>query len=85
MRSIQVTPVFEKQLRHVPELVRDSFDDKLAKLAHNPVDRALGFRKLRDVDPPVYRLRVGSYRLLYQFDATTVTLLAIGDRKEIYR
>jgi mRNA interferase RelE/StbE len=32
-----------------------------------------------------YRLRVGNYRALFELEGRTVTVYAVGDRKDIYR
>jgi mRNA interferase RelE/StbE len=52
-------------------------------LAENP--RPAGSRKL--VNRSELRLRVGSYRILYSIDDVlrTVTICAIGHRRDVYR
>ena len=32
-----------------------------------------------------YRLRVGDYRVLFELEGRTVTVYAVGNRKDIYR
>ena len=33
----------------------------------------------------IWSLRVGEYRILYKFDDSSVTILTINHRKEVYR
>ena len=52
-------------------------------LASNP--RPANSRKLKNRDG--FRVRVGDYRILYTIDeaSKTITIVAIGHRREIYR
>lgn len=34
---------------------------------------------------PIVRLRVGDYRVIFDETSTAITILAVGDRREIYR
>jgi mRNA interferase RelE/StbE len=49
--------------------------------------RPRGARKLRDLKPPHYRLRVGDWRVLYTVDdsAMRVHIYRIKHRREAYR
>lgn len=49
------------------------------------IPRPLASRKL--VDRTALRLRVGDYRIIYSVDDSrrTVTIIAIGHRREVYR
>jgi mRNA interferase RelE/StbE len=53
-------------------------------LAENP--RSPGCKKLKDSEGD-WRIRVGVYRILYNIDdsRSTVTILRIRHRKEVYR
>jgi mRNA-degrading endonuclease RelE of RelBE toxin-antitoxin system len=42
-------------------------------------------KKLRDYDPPTWRLRVGRLRVLYRRDASTMIVERIVDRRDAYR
>jgi mRNA interferase RelE/StbE len=55
----------------------------MQELATNP--RPFGYKKLKGREG--FRLRVGDYRLVYLIDddQRTVTIVGIGDRKDIYR
>lgn len=41
---------------------------------------------LRGYDPPAFRLRVGDYRVIYDMvGASTLRVLQVGHRREVYR
>ncbi len=43
-------------------------------------------KKLRGIDPPEYRLRVGDFRVRFSFpDSDTVRINRVQNRKEAYR
>lgn len=42
-------------------------------------------RRLRDMDPPELRLRVGGWRVRFRQDAATVTVLSVRRRDKAYR
>ena len=44
-----------------------------------------GARALRDSQIGSYRLRVGDFRIIFDIDGSTVVVLRIGHRREIYR
>ena len=77
----------EKQLSSLPRRVQARILDKADALADSP--RGTGVVKLKDGgEPPVYRLRAGrDYRILFTIDDTaqSVTIVAVGPRKDIYR
>ena len=42
--------------------------------------------KLRGIDPPEYRLRVGEYRVRFRYGAAgELELLRVGHRRDVYR
>jgi mRNA interferase RelE/StbE len=42
-------------------------------------------KKLVDVDPPAFRLRVGDYRVRFRLDGETIRIVRILNRKDAYR
>ncbi len=82
---IEIRPSVEKTLRKIrnPQL-QQRFDVAFQKLSENP--RRPGAEKMSGFDNR-YRFRVGDYRVVYEIhDAVLLVLiLAIGDRKDIYR
>jgi len=69
----------------LPKKIRQDIADAIEELEENP--RPHGYEKLKAKKTPTYRIRVGSYRVIYEINdrVLTVIVLQIGDRKEIYR
>lgn len=42
-------------------------------------------RRLQNIDPPEFRLRVGDYRLRFHDDGQTLYVTAVKHRREAYR
>jgi mRNA interferase RelE/StbE len=83
--KLEIRPSVEKTLRKIRDSrLQQRLDDAFAKLSENP--RRMGAEKMSGFDNR-YRFRAGDYRIIYEIhDAVLVVLiLAIGDRKEIYR
>ena len=62
---------------------RQRIVDRIQALANDP--RPPGAEKLSVQEK--YRIRQGNYRILYEIDdkAVVVTIVRIGDRKDVYR
>ena len=60
-------------------------DAAIMGLAENPPP--LNSKQLAGEDPPLYRDRVGDYRILYQVenDVLVVLVVHVGHRKDVYR
>lgn len=60
--------------------------EKLLILAENPEALKNNIRRLKGDVEDLYRLRVGSYRVIFKKDGMDLTILIIriGHRKEIY-
>jgi mRNA interferase RelE/StbE len=75
-----------RQLRNLEANVIRRVSRKIDELQINPFPQ--GFEQLKAYrDPPVYRIRIGAYRVLYTVDYSKklITVAAIGHRREIYR
>ena len=83
--DIQITPAAQKELDRLSRPVRTRIDAAIIRLADNPRPHAV--RKLQGTEEDTYRIRVGSYRVVYRiYDTELVVLIVrIGDRKDIYR
>lgn len=82
---LELRPSVEKALRKIRDArLARRLADALDKLAENP--RRVGAEKLAGRENR-YRFRVGDYRIIYEIDdgVLLVLILAVGDRKEIYR
>ncbi len=59
---------------------------KLLMLAKNPEALKNYIRRIVGTDEALYRLRVGSYRIIFkkEEDALVIIIIRIGHRKEVY-
>ena len=73
----------EKEMDRLRKKTFDRISDAILKLEQDP--RPPGCRKLRGVEE--YRLRVGSYRILYTVDdeKRIVEIMSVGHRREVYK
>lgn len=44
-----------------------------------------GAKKLQGIDPPMFRLRVGDYRVLFRRNNKTINVARVRNRREAYR
>ena len=42
-------------------------------------------KRLQDIDPPEYRLRVGDYRVRFELEKEIMRVLRVRNRREAYR
>jgi mRNA interferase RelE/StbE len=80
--TIELTSRALKDLQRLPQSVRVRIGNRIDALANEP--RPRGTVKLAG---DLYRIRVGTYRILYQVDdnASVVTIARIRHRREAYR
>ena len=73
----------EKELERLPTKIHDTIVERLVSLKEDP--RPTGARKLHGQEG--YRVRVGSYRILYVVDDSEkrVEVFSIAHRREVYR
>ncbi len=67
-----------------------SLDKGVARRVKQSVERfaeigAGNIKRLQGMVPPEFRLRVGDYRVRFQTDGVTVTVLRVRNRREAYR
>lgn len=81
--TVRIKRSAEKEMDRMPPKMFDRLTDAILKLETEP--RPQGCKKLRGVEE--YRLRVGSYRVLYTVDDTKriVEVMAAGHRRDVYR
>lgn len=82
--SVALAPAAARRLRGLPRSAQGRLLPAIADLANDP--RPPGVKKLSG-EGELYRLRVGDYRVVYGIDdaAQTVTVVKVGDRREVYR
>ncbi len=81
--EVHIRRTAEKELDKLPAAVQTRITSKILSLESDPRPRLA--KKLSGRDE--YRLRIGDYRMLYTVDDTlgSVTVVAIGHRREVYR
>ena len=85
---IELTPAAEKSLAKVAKnnrVLLRKIDQVLLSLTDSPVPA--NSKQLVGEDPPLYRIRVGDYRILYQIEDEILVILVVhvGHRKDVYR
>jgi mRNA interferase RelE/StbE len=80
--EVHIIRSVEKEMDRLPSIVHTRLSNKILSLEDNP--RPRGFKKLGGREE--YRLRVGDYRILYIIDDKkhTITIIAVGHRREVY-
>ncbi len=80
---------FTNQLLAIPPQKRNQIYEKLEVLRVDPIPDGKVKKKLRGCKSDIYRLRSGDYRIIYTYGSTNgsgwVTLLAVEERKDVYR
>jgi len=81
---IEFAPAAVRQLRSLPAKIQVRVRTRVEALGSDP--RPAGCRKLMGADD-IYRIRVGSYRLLYQVrdDVLLVLVVSVRKRGDIYK
>ena len=81
--EVHILGAAEKEMGKLPTPLHHRLSQRVLSLEENP--RPRGSRKLTGREE--YRLRVGTYRILYTIDDTNlvVTIFAVGHRREVYR
>ena len=72
----------KKDIEKLDPVVRRRLGKKILALQSNPLALA---KKLADFKPPLYRFRVGDYRVIFELGKDKVFILRIGHRSEIYK
>ena len=82
--EVRLRPAARRQLERLERVVQRRLLDAMAGLAEEP--RPAGVKTLQGL-PGLLRLRVGSYRVLYQVhdDRLLVLVLTLGHRRDVYR
>jgi mRNA interferase RelE/StbE len=81
--DIAITRSAQKDMRRLQSDDQDRIDDAILKLGDNP--RPQGSTKL-SCREPLYRVRVGDYRVVYEIDdfLKVVTIARVRHRSEVY-
>jgi len=87
MYSIFVSRTFEKQFHSLTVDVQRRIMLALNALQEDPNNPRAGadIRALTDTNPRKYRLRVGSYRIIYTIEKTRIRVIEVFSRGKGYR
>lgn len=88
MFHIFVTPTFERALKKIKdENIMNDYVEVLKILEKDPLNKTKRFniKKLKNIKPGVWRIRIGDYRIRYDVEEDKVILHLISHRKDIYR
>ena len=81
MRSLLLSRDAQKELSRLPVSVAKSIAAKILALREDPLP--YGVKRLKS--SKFYRLRCADYRIVYGFDAKSITVALIEKRDEVYR
>ena len=82
MYKIVITQRAVKDISKLDKKMKERIAEKLHLVAQNPV---LYSKKLTNPKIGTYRLRIGEYRVIFDLENSTMIVLRIGHRKEIYQ
>lgn len=81
--QLLIKPSARKELEQLSDSILRRIDEAIVKLSNH--SRPVGSKKL--VGAPLYRIRIGTYRVVYEIDDNrkTVTIVTVGHRGDVYR
>jgi mRNA interferase RelE/StbE len=81
---IQFRPAALKELRKLPKAIQRRIGSKINNLIDDPFPS--GVKKLQTSEP-MYRIRVGDYRVVYEVHSSilVVLILTVGHRGDVYQ
>ena len=82
--TVVILPSAERELKAIPIQFARQIRARIKSLEDDP--RPPGCKKLKGESRGLYRIRQGDYRIIYdvQDQITTVTVVKVGDRKDVY-
>lgn len=83
--SIRLHHDVYKQLQQLPRPIFVTVLNQILALVQDP--RPTGCKKLLGAGGNDWRIRIGEYRIVYEFDdkTHTVTIMRVAHRREVYR
>lgn len=72
-----------KQLKKLDRSIQKKIVKKLDYLSKQEI--LVNSKRLVDPKIGTYRLRIGDYRVVFDLEGKMITVLLVGDRKEIYK
>lgn len=84
MLNVLVTPQFRKDFVKIAKEISLRSEFAVSVLKLNPTDVSLKPKKLK-IGDDLWRVRLGTHRLIYTFNRKSLVLLRIRHRKDVYR
>jgi len=78
--KISFSKTFEKSFSKYDHTLQKRIYDAIVKLPEGDVKRLTG-----DDIPPIFRLRVSKYRILFHMDEIEIKILKVDSRGDIYK
>lgn len=75
---LQITKTAEKSIKRLDKATRDRIIDGIKKLPIGDIKKLKGYKNS-------YRLRIGDYRVIYEFDGYTIVIADVLPRGEAYK
>src|SRR3954471_23780422 len=82
--ELTLKPTFLAELLALPSKMARQVQQKVDWLRDDPRPDGHHKKKLKGQDRPLYRLRIGDYRLFYTFGEGWIRLLALRPRRDAY-
>ena len=79
--NLYIIPKAQKQLDRLPDKFFELIISKIKSLAITPYPSQA--KKL--INRQGWRLRVGDYRIIYMVEDSSIYILSVGHRREIYK
>jgi len=84
MKKIIYTTSFKKHYSHLNPSIRDIVFEKIELLARE--NEFLDIKKLEPKHEWIRRLRIGKYRIIFEYiNTTTIKLLKVDSRDSVYK
>ena len=80
--EIAFTPSAWRSWKKLPAKTRVRLQEKLLLYSKDPLQYAI---KLKESKIGDFRFRIGDYRIVFDLQPDRLIVLAVGDRKEIYK
>ncbi|HKL22709.1 MAG TPA: type II toxin-antitoxin system RelE/ParE family toxin [Tichowtungia sp.] len=85
MKEIKQTKMFQKAAKKLHPNEKRKLDEVVRKIAKAPESGDAKRGTLSGAYTMDYRMHGGEFRLMYKFDAESITLLRFGPRENFYR
>jgi mRNA interferase RelE/StbE len=82
--KVEIERKAQKSLKKIPDPYKTNLIEQIDHLTSDP--RPKGCTKLKGSSPELWRVRVGTYRIVYQIkdDKLLVLIIRIGHRSDVY-